>query len=174
MRKLVRVKEFRDRARVTAIAQHPDLDRGDVTILRQRIELRPQFRARCVVDSLDALRVLHRQRGDCRNAVAAVRCECLQVRRCPRPTRGIEARNRQENRRRTVPVVRHLSFFFPLAAAYAALLLGFRFATTGFPRCFSTIPSSQAKIAGHAPQKRSERPGNCECTRAEFSAQEKS
>jgi len=59
--KLVSVEEFGGGRRVGAVAQHPDFDGGDFTILGQSFELRAQLRARRVVDGFDALCVLHRE-----------------------------------------------------------------------------------------------------------------
>ena len=61
------------------VAQHADLDRGNLQILRQRVELRAQRGRGRGVHGLHALRGLHGQRGDGGHAVAIVRRNRFQI-----------------------------------------------------------------------------------------------
>src|SRR6266550_8817354 len=107
VRKFVRVEEFRHHHGVAAVAEHPDFHGGDLAILRQHFKLLAQLRARRVVDRFDALGVLNRQRGDRRNAVAAVRGESFQVGGGARAAGWIETRDgQQDGRRRMIMSVR--------------------------------------------------------------------
>ncbi len=93
MRKFVRIEEFRHHDRVTAVAKHSDFHSSNITILGERIELRAQFSAGRVVNSFDALGVLHGERGDRGDAVAAVGGESFQVRGGAGAARRIETCN---------------------------------------------------------------------------------
>ena len=76
-RKLMRVEKFSDDHRVPTIAKHADFHSSDLAVFRQDIELLPQFGARHVVHRFHALRVLHRQRRNRRNAITSIRGESL-------------------------------------------------------------------------------------------------
>ena len=95
----MRVEKLRHGRGVRAIAEHADLDRGNLHVLYQNIQLRAQRGGGREVQILDALRGLHCQRGDGPDAVAAVRRERLQVRRGPGAAGWIKASDGQQNRR---------------------------------------------------------------------------
>jgi hypothetical protein len=100
----VRVEKFGDGHGIAAIAKHADFDRGDFTIVGQAFELRAQLRAGRIVNGFDALRVLHRERSDRGDAVAAVRGESFQISSRARAAGRIETGDGEKNWRRRMRV----------------------------------------------------------------------
>src|SRR5262249_31617728 len=69
----------RDRCDDGALGHHPDLDRADIEIGKNRVHLRGDEIRRHVVDRGHAFGVLRRERGDDRGAVDAERRERLEI-----------------------------------------------------------------------------------------------
>ena len=87
-------------ARSPRVAEHADLDRGDVEILENRVDLRARRSSRrSGVDRADAERVLRGHRRDRARAVDAERGEGLEIGLDPRAAAGIRAGDRQRDRR---------------------------------------------------------------------------
>ena len=87
------------------MAQHADFNRGDFDVVEQDVELRAQFRRGRVVHGFHALRGLHGQRRDRRDAVTIVSGESFQVCGDARASGRIKSRDRQHDRRRRRYVV---------------------------------------------------------------------
>ena len=90
----------RNSATTTALARLPSIPiftAAICKILRERIELRAQGRRRRDVIGLDALRGLHRERGDRCDAVTIVRRKSFQIGGDSRAAGRIESRNRQND-----------------------------------------------------------------------------
>ncbi|SDI33769.1 hypothetical protein SAMN04488026_100242 [Aliiruegeria lutimaris] len=62
------------------IGNHADFDRVNVDIVEHQPDLLIDELSRHNVDAGDTLRVLRRQRGDCRHSIDAARRERLQIR----------------------------------------------------------------------------------------------
>jgi len=86
--KLVGIKKFADHHGVAAVAQHTDFHGGYLAIIYQHFQLRAQFRAWRVMNGLHALCILHGERGDGCNAVAAVRAKVFKSAAVPRRRRS--------------------------------------------------------------------------------------
>ena len=96
------VEKFGDRRGVSARSEHADFDGGDLQILRQGVELRAQRRRGRRMDGLHALRGLHGERGDRRDAVAVMRGKSFQVGADTRAAGRIETGDRQNNGERMI------------------------------------------------------------------------
>ena len=77
VREFVGVEKFADDYGVTAIAEHADFYRSDVAVVCENFELFAEFGARRVVRGFNALGILHGERSNRGDAVAAVGCESL-------------------------------------------------------------------------------------------------
>ena len=106
VREFVFVEEFGDHRSIRAIPQHADFHGGNRGVFGQRIELRAQRCGGRWMHGAHSLRRLHGQRRHRRHAVTVVRRERFQIRRDACAARGIESRNRQQDRRCVVSVIR--------------------------------------------------------------------
>ena len=77
VREFVGIEKFADDNGVAAITEHADFYGGDVAVFREDFELFAEFGARSIVCGFNSLGVLHRERCDRRNAVAAMGGESL-------------------------------------------------------------------------------------------------
>src|SRR5438034_370391 len=89
----------RDRFDDDALGDHPDLDRADIEIGKNRVHLRGDELRRHVVDRAHALGVLRRERGDDRGAVDAERRERLEISLDAGATARIRAGDGERDRR---------------------------------------------------------------------------